>query len=319
MKCIKSIYINAVAQISPQQPLTHEWMSTPRPLGEGLVEAVDPDFKQWLSAGESRRLGKILKRAIVTSSVAMTRSGVPKPDAIITATGLGCVKNTELFLTDLCFGGEQLLKPTQFMQSTHNTIGSLIAIMNDCKGYNATFSHGAVSAEVALIDALTLLHLGDASTVLLGAHDEMTPCYFDMLKRAGSMGQSGMVATGEAAVSFILSGHQTPSLCRIASVEVLHRPSAEDIREAMTGVGPVDCIVAGYNGLPSVDARYDDIINEYFSHCRVLRYKERFGEGMTASACGLYEGAVRIASGECRDLLCLNISGDNLAIIKLTV
>ncbi len=116
----KPIYIRSAKQISIQHPLSDNWISNPIEGLTGYNEAIDPDFRNWMSTGEARRLGKIMKRAVVTSSECMKSSQISLPDAIVTATGLGCVKNTELFLTDLCTQGESLLKPTQFMQSTHN-------------------------------------------------------------------------------------------------------------------------------------------------------------------------------------------------------
>ena len=45
--------------------------------------------------------------------------------------------------------GENCLKPSLFMQSTHNTIGSLIGIVLKCHGYNNTYSHEGISFESA--------------------------------------------------------------------------------------------------------------------------------------------------------------------------
>ncbi|EKC77379.1 hypothetical protein LEA_04207, partial [human gut metagenome] len=37
------------------------------------------------------------------------------------------MENTERILEPLCRDGEQMLSPTHFMQSTHNTIAALLA------------------------------------------------------------------------------------------------------------------------------------------------------------------------------------------------
>lgn len=151
----------------------------------GIPASADPDFRQWLSPLESRRMGKLLKRAIVTAQQAMERSGISCPDAIISATCYGCIDNTEKFLHQLRTAGEeQPLSPTSFMQSTHNTIASLIAERHHCHGYNTTYSHGPHSAEAALNDALTQLRLGDISSALVVVNDEMTPTWADALRHA---------------------------------------------------------------------------------------------------------------------------------------
>ena len=151
----------------------------------GISATADPDFRQWLSPLESRRMGKLLKRAIVTAEQAMQLSGVACPDAIISATRYGCIDNTEKFLRQLQTAGEQQpLSPTNFMQSTHNTIAALIAERHHCHGYNTTYSHGPHSHEAAMNDALTQLRLGDISTALVVVNDELTPTWADALRHA---------------------------------------------------------------------------------------------------------------------------------------
>ena len=77
------------------------------------------------------------------------------------------------------------MKPTHFMQSTHNTISSLIAIRLGAHGYNATYSHRGRSFESALQDAWTQIALGDIDTALVGWFDEMTPALADSLSKQG--------------------------------------------------------------------------------------------------------------------------------------
>ena len=142
---MKRIYIRAAEQISLQQPLSEEWMSAPVYCREPYARAVDPDFRRWLSPGESRRLGRILKRALVIGRVIADKTGIGTPDAILVGTGLGCMENTERILEPLCRDGEQMLSPTHFMQSTHNTIAALLAIHSGAHGYNITYSHKDLS------------------------------------------------------------------------------------------------------------------------------------------------------------------------------
>ena len=61
----KSVKILSAKQISIQNPLTEEWMENPLSYSEDHVRAVDPDFKQFISAGDARRMGKLLKRALI--------------------------------------------------------------------------------------------------------------------------------------------------------------------------------------------------------------------------------------------------------------
>ena len=143
------------------------------------------EIRNYVKPLEARRMGKIMKSSLLSSLKAMEQAGIEKPDAIITATALGCLENSELLLNQLQEEGEVMLKPTYFMQSTHNTIGSGIAIFTKCHGYNVTYTHGKDSLEWALRDARMLLKSGKAKSVLVGLHDEATPLYRSLMQRVG--------------------------------------------------------------------------------------------------------------------------------------
>ena len=143
------------------------------------------DIRQYMKPLEARRMGKIMKSSYLSSVKALEDAGIETPDAIITATARGCLENGEHLLQQLEEEGEVMLKPTWFMQSTHNTIGSDIAIRTGCHGYNITYSHGEKSLEWALRDAEMLITSGKATTVLVGLHDESTPLFNSFMERLG--------------------------------------------------------------------------------------------------------------------------------------
>jgi 3-oxoacyl-(acyl-carrier-protein) synthase len=126
---------------------------------------------------------------------ALKVAGIELPDAIITGTALGCLENSELLLRQLMEEGEVMLKPTYFMQSTHNTISSNIAIRLGCHGYNITYTQDDDSLKWALRDAELLLQSGKVRTVLVGCHDETTPIYRNLLRRIGEKEQPAIKST----------------------------------------------------------------------------------------------------------------------------
>ena len=136
---------------------------------------AEPDYRQLFSPLEARRMGMLLKRAVWTSTEALKQAGIEVPDAIVTATDFGCISNSEEFLKAMKALVDAPMKPTHFMQSTHNTISSLLAIRLHCHGYNATYSHRGVSLESALLDAYMQIALGDIDNALVGWFDEKTP------------------------------------------------------------------------------------------------------------------------------------------------
>ena len=137
--------------------------------------AEDPDFRPVFPPLEARRMSRLLKRAVWTSREALAQAGLPMPDAVVTATDFGNMSQSDAFLGALKQGGDATPKPTNFMQSTHNTIGSLIAIRLGCHGYNATYSHRGQSFRSALCDAWMQIALGDAGSALVGWFDECFP------------------------------------------------------------------------------------------------------------------------------------------------
>ena len=135
------------------------------------------DYKEYISPKEGRRMGKLMKAATLTALMALREANVECPDAIITATANGMLETSEKFLVDMVDNGEETLSPTLFMQSTHNTIGSAIAIRTKCHGYNITYTQGKDSMKWALRDAERLIRMGKAKTVLVGCHDESAPLF----------------------------------------------------------------------------------------------------------------------------------------------
>ena len=143
------------------------------------------EIREYVKPMEARRMGKLMKASLLSSLKALHEAGVDCPDAIITGTAQGCLENSEALLMQMKEEGEVMLSPTNFMQSTHNTISSNIAIRLGCHGYNVTYSQGDRSLEWALCDARRLLATGRYKTVLVGCHDETTPLYRSLMARLG--------------------------------------------------------------------------------------------------------------------------------------
>lgn len=294
----KRVYIKAATQISIQQPLSEAWMDAPVSYGENYVRCIDPSFREWLNPLESRRMGKILKRALVTSMKVMKDSEISKPDAIVTGTGLGCIENTEIFLNQLSNEGEEMLKPTCFMQSTHNTISSLIAIYSKCHGYNSTYSHKNISFDSALLDAFTQMRLGEIDHALVTGNDEMTPSYFNILQRTGFIGQPGQVPASEASVAMMLTNDSSDTLCEIENIDVVYGRDNLPLFPH-----DVDVVLTGLNGDSANDDAYKTL-RDSLPKAPEVCYKSLFGECYTVSALGVYAAAQIINRGTVPAALC---------------
>src|ERR1700712_1574232 len=130
-------------------------------------------------------MGHIIKMGVAAAKDCLNKANIEMPGAIITGTALGCMEDTITFLTRIVEEHEELLPPTAFIQSTHNTVAAQIALMLKCHGYNNTFVHKGISFESALLDAVMLLKEGDADNILVGGTEEMTDTAFKILTRLG--------------------------------------------------------------------------------------------------------------------------------------
>ena len=186
---MRKVYLHALCELKPGDP--------------------EPDYRSLFSVMEARRMGRFLKRAVWTSSQALARAGISVPDAVIIGTDYGCIENSEAFLKAVKSIDDVPMRPTHFMQSTHNTISSLIAIRLGAHGYNATYSHRGRSYESALQDAVTQIALGDIDTALVGWFDELTPALCESLRQAG-------LDPVEHALAVVLSSDPSAALSEIS-------------------------------------------------------------------------------------------------------
>lgn len=300
------LYIRSAAQISMQEPLSQAWMTSPIACNDPLAPTHEANYREFLSPIVMRRMIPIMKRAVATTMIALQEAGIEHPDAIIAGTGLGNMSCTENFLNEIVSNAEQCLKPTYFMQSTHNTVASTLGILTKTHGYNSTYSHGGVSFELALQDAFVQSKLRRITSALVGGYDEMTPHYFRLLQKTGYVGLPQMCPCAEVAVSMVLSIEKDANnLAEIQGVVVAHGVTTERVGEqirrlltdASMTLADVDAVLMGVNGNDHNDHIYDEVAKELLPSTPLLRYKHIFGENYTASAFGVYAAAQCLAKG----------------------
>ena len=297
---MNKIYILSAAHISAQKPLLEEWMNNPVIYDEENVKAMDVNYKEYLAPNAARRMGKLLKRALVCSRAAMEQAHIDMSDAIITATGLGCIENTEFFLDAMIREGETLLNPTPFMQSTHNTIGSSIALDIKCHGYNTHYSQKHVSFDCGLQDAFLQLQNENIRTVLLNAHDEHSPIFDAILKNLDCWYFNNGGFKGEVAVSMVLSNQASSKpLCSVEDMLMCYKPSISNLQTELQimlnrnhlTINEIDAVFVGVNGNEMNDSVYFANAEALFPNLPLVRYKHLFGEHFTTSGLGVYAAA----------------------------
>ena len=141
----------------------------------------DTLISAYINGSEARRMTPQMRRIVTAAKRAMEQSGIARPDAILCATRWGCMMQSMRFFQEMIESDEQQLKPTPFIQSTHNTIASLIAILTANHGYNATYSHGKESLSCALADLQAQMSLGLIHNALVLEFDEQVETWDHIL------------------------------------------------------------------------------------------------------------------------------------------
>ena len=164
------MYIRATGNISPQKTFGHlPFMEDVLEYRGSRLHCAEPDYKQVIDVKYIRRMSRIIKIGVAAALECLQEAKLSNPDAIITGTAYGCMEDTGIFMKKLVENNEELLTPTAFIQSTHNTVGAQIALILSCNQYNNTFVHRGFSFETALLDAMMLLKDKEAENVLIGS------------------------------------------------------------------------------------------------------------------------------------------------------
>lgn len=318
-------YIQSMGNVSPQN--TFGQTSLPDEIIEytaNRLRSVEPDYGKLIDVKLIRRMSRIIKMGVAAALECLQKAGVTNPEAIITGTAYGCMEDTGIFLEKLVQNNEQMLTPTAFIQSTHNTIGAQVALLLKCNSYNNTFVHRGLSFESALLDALTLLEEKAVTNALVGAIDEITDFSFAITSRFGLYKQKlnsnldlfdthsrGSIA-GEGATFFLLSN--TPSGNDYGLLDSLHtfyKPVNErEIKEHIEfflgqqsiAMKDVDLIITGRNGDTSGDKVYDDLEKNLFPDIQTIGYKHLCGEYPTSTGFALWLASSIVKDGKLPNL-----------------
>ena len=308
-----AIFIKGVGNISPQHTYDGQFLEQVKEHEGPYLLSVEPDYKAYINPTMIRRMSRVLKQGVVSAMVCLQDAKVQMPDAIISGTGLGCIVDTDKFLTAIIDNGEQFLTPTSFIQSTHNTISAQIALMIKCLGYNYTYVHRGFSFESSVQDAIMLLMEGDAKHVLVGGVDEMTDTYYAITKRLAfwkpnvtghlSLAQSTSrgAIPGEGATYFVLSQEENKdNYAELRDSSTLYKPqSFEQTEHYLTktlernnlAAEDIDLVIYGISGDFKTDKIYQHLSEGLFKNINSAYFKHLSGEYPTSVSFGMWLGA----------------------------
>jgi 3-oxoacyl-[acyl-carrier-protein] synthase II len=330
-------YINGMGNISPQKTWGEEMLlAHPLSYANNKLTCVEPDYVSYIDAKQIRRMSRIIKMGVAAASMALREANVIIPDGIVTGTGYGCLDDTGVFLTKLIGNKEEALSPTPFIQSTHNTIGSQIALLLQCQSYNQTYTQRSLSFESALLDCFLQISEKKEKHLLVGGVDETTATSHTILNRFGlfrrqsgnslELFKGGAKGTlnGEGACFFVLSGEKgTNALATIEAVTLLYKPEVADLRKAIDDVisrtkpGTIDLVLSGKSGDQRSDQLIEKLVPELFPAAAIGLFKHLCGEYPVASAFACWLGASMLKKQTIPDIVMEKRTGNSLENILI--
>lgn len=304
-----SIYIKSSVSISPFNYDVNNILKEGNS-GYERYTCNEPDYDKIIDPSVSRRWSRILKMGMATAREAVKEAGNPEIDAIITGTGYGYTEDTIKFLSRMTNPEDRGMNPTAFIQSTYNSISSIIALTLKNQGYNNTFVHSGFSFECVMEDAVLLLESGEARNVLIGGIDELADQVYELLERIEKvrsrvalqnnkgqpLKQNGM---GEGSSFFVLSDKPlNDKAVELVEFRTFYAPTGETLSEYYRdtiGMLNPDLILTGEETGENCKSAYSMFSN--LSAVRKIKYTDFCGSYPTAPAFGLWL-ACKILSGE---------------------
>lgn len=311
------VYIRSSACVSPQNTFNSAGFLTDIIESTGTrLKAIDPDYKQFIDPKQIRRMSHVIKMGIAAAKSCLAQAGVDMPGAIITGTAFGCMADTVTFLTRIVEQNEEMLPPTAFIQSTHNTVAAQIALLLECHNYNSTFVHKGISFESALFDAMMLLNEQEADNILVGGTEEMVDESFTVLTRLGlykrwplsnlqlyNTPTNGTIG-GEGAAFVLLTGEESPeNLAQLTGLKLLYKPKSiadgivDFLKSHKLTIEDIDLIITGKNGDTKNDGIYKDLKDSIFKNKATANYKHLCGEYPTSTSFALWMASNIVKGG----------------------
>lgn len=275
---------------------------------QNILNYHEPDYKQYFTIMQLRRMTRIIKIGLVTAIEALKDAKLEQPHAIITGTAKGSMTDTEKFLHDIVDFNEGTLNPTAFIQSTYNALNGLIALHHNANGYNSTYVHRGFSLENALMDAIMLFEENRIENALIGCFEEMTAEHYELKKKMGywknkakkniDLLQStteGTVA-GEGTFFLTLNKSAENAIAKLSGLRMLYNADETLVKTTFTNflaehnLAPdeLDAVFLSYNG--NIQTRHfeDTISQQLSSNTNQLAFKHLCGEFDTAAGFALW-------------------------------
>lgn len=267
--------------------------------------AIEPEYGEMIPPASYRRMSKLTRMGVGTALPLLKKH--TDISGIILATADGGVTDSIKFLNQIEQYNEGTLTPTNFVQSTPNSLAGILSVLTSNNGYNNTHVHDYLSFENALIDAYMFLGENGGS-VIAGAAEEISEWNFNLKFQRGfyknedinsselfSSNTNGTVC-GEGAAMFVLSSSNNNAIAKINDISQTSSENEPDKNEMIlsllerNNLSPenIDAVVSGINGDVRTDIFYKNLCNTIFKHSDVYTYRNIFGDFPTSSSLALW-------------------------------
>lgn len=268
--------------------------------------AIEPDYVNLIPLNLLRRMGKSTRMGIGTGLPLLRKT--PEVGGIIIGTATSGLEDCMKFLNQIEIFQEGSLTPTNFVQSTPNSVAGLLSIMSGNTGYNATHVHNGLAFENALLDTKLNLAEKQASSLLTGSVDEISDWNYNIEFMEGnfkenivdtesllSSNSKGTIC-GEGSSMFIIESSPVNALCEIKDLAQFCNPTESEIIENIKKFlsknnlkqSDIQALVLGMNGDMRTDFWYNNIYQELFKEQGIFTFKNLVGEYPTATAFAVF-------------------------------
>lgn len=310
------MYITDLRSISPQKTYTNEFLNGELVKHDGIIfNVTEPDYMDLIPRGLLRRMGKAVRMGVGTGLPLIQNN--TNIDGILMGTANGGLENCIDFLNQIVEYDEGMLTPTNFVQSTPNAIAGQLALMDQNRGYNTTYTNGGHAFENTLLDALMLFEEGNAKKLLIGGIEEISNYNYNIDFLADhykevAVGNFDLIDSltkgsvcGEGSNMFIVEAEATEYLAKIEDVAQLTYPKEKDIVTCIRSLlnkngiqlADIDTLMLGMNGDVDHNIWYNYVSEELFPETNILTFKHLVGEYRTCTSFAVWLAA-HILNGE---------------------
>lgn len=278
-------------------------------------KALEPPYKKLIPLNLLRRMDKAVRMGVGAGMTLIKQAEKEEQEieGIIIGSANGSIDKSMKFLHQMVDYEEGTLTPSDFIQSTSNSIAGTLALLGEVKGYNNTHVNGGLAFESAVLDAFLQFETTEVERIILGGVDELSQSNFNIDDKRGMFkpaetthsenllrsNTQGTVA-GEGAALFTLEREYTTNAkARIVDVDQFALLTSEELTErteaflAKNGMNPhdIDVLFMGYNGDIKMDAFYEHLRTTLFEKTGIYTFKNLVGEYYTASSFAMWMAA----------------------------